>query len=115
MQRGNVKRVASAVGEESSAIAFVHQVLTSKRGLQCRPNSKPNANRRRLNRLSLVFEGNTSRCTGLRLTLEQACRLWQVDVSTCETLLEYLVRTGVLRKTASGFYIAAVPTTPNHA
>ena len=52
---------------------------------------------------------------GLRLTLEQACRLWQVDVSTCETLLEYLVRTGVLRKTASGFYIAAVPTTPNHA
>ena len=47
---------------------------------------------------------------GLRLTLEQACRLWQVDVSTCETLLEHLVRAGFLRKTASGFYIAAVST-----
>jgi hypothetical protein len=44
---------------------------------------------------------------GLRVTLEQACRLRQVDVSTCEMLLEYLVRTGVLCKTDSGFYIAA--------
>ena len=47
---------------------------------------------------------------GLRVTLEQACRLWQVDVSTCERLLEYLVRTGVLCTTDSGFYIAAVIT-----
>ena len=47
---------------------------------------------------------------GLRVTLEQACRLWQVDVSTCEMLLEYLVRAGFLCKTASGFYIAAVST-----
>jgi hypothetical protein len=47
---------------------------------------------------------------GLRVTLEQACRLWQVDVSTCETLLEHLVRAGFLRKTDSGFYIAAVGT-----
>jgi hypothetical protein len=44
---------------------------------------------------------------GLRLTLAQACRLWQVDMFTCETLLEYLVRVGVLCKTDSGFYIAA--------
>jgi hypothetical protein len=47
---------------------------------------------------------------GLRVTLEQACRLWQVDVSTCEMLLEYLVRAGFLRKTASGFYIAGIST-----
>jgi hypothetical protein len=47
---------------------------------------------------------------GLRVTLAQACRLWQVDVSTCETLFEYLVRVGVLCKTDSGFYIAAVTT-----
>jgi hypothetical protein len=47
---------------------------------------------------------------GLRLTLEQACRLWQVDVSTCEGLLEYLVRAGFLCRTDSGFYIAAVST-----
>ena len=47
---------------------------------------------------------------GLRVTLEQACRLWQVDVSTCEMLLEYLVRAGFLRQTDSGFHIAAVST-----
>jgi hypothetical protein len=47
---------------------------------------------------------------GLRVTLAQACRLWQVDVFTCEMLLEYLVRVGVLCKTDSGFYIAAVTT-----
>jgi hypothetical protein len=44
---------------------------------------------------------------GLRLTLAQACRLWQVDMFTCEMLLEYLVRVGVLCKTDGGFYIAA--------
>jgi hypothetical protein len=44
---------------------------------------------------------------GLRLTLAQACRLWQVDMFTCEMLLEYLVRVGVLCKTDSGFYTAA--------
>jgi hypothetical protein len=45
---------------------------------------------------------------GLRVTLEQACRLWQVDVSTCEMLLVYLVRVGFLCRTDTGFYIAAV-------
>ena len=43
---------------------------------------------------------------GLRLTCEQACRLWQVDVSTCQTLLDHLVREGSLCKTKSGFYVA---------
>jgi hypothetical protein len=47
---------------------------------------------------------------GLRVTLAQACRLWQVDVFTCEMLLEYLVRVGFLCKTESDFYIAAVTT-----
>jgi hypothetical protein len=44
---------------------------------------------------------------GLRLTCDQACRLWHVDVSTCEELLERLVREGCLCKTHSGFYIAS--------
>jgi hypothetical protein len=44
---------------------------------------------------------------GLRLTLAQACRLWQVDVSTCEMLLDRFVRAGFLCKTDKGFYIAA--------
>ena len=44
---------------------------------------------------------------GLRLTCDQACRLWHVDVSTCEELLEHLVCEGCLCKTHSGFYIAS--------
>jgi hypothetical protein len=47
---------------------------------------------------------------GLRLTREQACRLWQVDVSTCERLLDHLVREGSLCKTDSGFYVASETT-----
>ena len=46
---------------------------------------------------------------GLRLTVSQACWLWQVDVPTCEMLLEELVREGFLYKTDNGAYIA-VPT-----
>ena len=47
---------------------------------------------------------------GLRLTCDQACRLWHVDVSTCEELLEHLVRKDCLCKTHSGFYIASQDT-----
>jgi hypothetical protein len=47
---------------------------------------------------------------GLRLTCEQACRLWQVDVSTCKKLLDHLVREGSLCKTNSGFYVASEAT-----
>jgi len=44
---------------------------------------------------------------GLRLTFKQACRLWQVDVVTCEKLLDHLIRKGSLRKTNSGFYVSS--------
>jgi hypothetical protein len=44
---------------------------------------------------------------GLRVTLAQACRLWQVDAATCEALLERLVREGFLCKTEGGFYTAS--------
>jgi hypothetical protein len=60
---------------------------------------------RRLIRLSLVFGLNTA-MPGLRLTASQACRLWQLETSTCETLLEQLVREGFLYKTDNGAYIA---------
>jgi len=43
---------------------------------------------------------------GLRLTVAQACRLWHVDVSTCEMLFEQLVREGFLYKTEKSAYIA---------
>ena len=44
---------------------------------------------------------------GLRVTLAQACRLWQVDMSTCEKLLGHLVRDGFLSRTDSGFYVTS--------
>jgi len=47
---------------------------------------------------------------GLRLTVSQGCRLWHVDVSTCEVLFEQLVREGFLCKTEKSAYIA-LPTT----
>ena len=47
---------------------------------------------------------------GLQVTLAQACGLWQVDIATCETLLDHLVRDGFLCKTDSGFYAASQET-----
>jgi hypothetical protein len=48
---------------------------------------------------------------GLRVTLAQACRLWQLDVAMCEMLLDHLVQEGFLHQTDTGFYIAVVATT----
>jgi hypothetical protein len=55
--------------------------------------------------------GEYQEMPGLRLTFAQACRLWQVDASTCEMLLEQLVRERFLYKTDSGAYIAMSATT----
>ena len=46
---------------------------------------------------------------GLRVSVVQACRLWQVDASTCEMVLDQLVLEGFLCKSDSGFYVAAGP------
>ena len=51
---------------------------------------------------------------GLRMTLAQACRLWQLDAATCEALLDHLVREGFLHKTDSGFYVASSDTRGRH-
>ena len=51
--------------------------------------------------------GEYAEMPGLRVTLAQACRLWQVDTATCETLLDHLVRDGFLCRTDSGFYAAS--------
>ena len=44
---------------------------------------------------------------GLRLTFAQACRLWQMDPTTCGMVLERLTRDGALLRTRQGHYIAA--------
>ena len=55
-------------------------------------------------------QGEFFEMPGLRLTCEQACRLGQVDVFTCERLLDHLVREGALCKTDSGFYVTSATT-----
>ena len=70
----------------------------------------PGQGRRDLPPLELLaarVRGEYVEMPGLRVSLAQASRLWQVDVSTCERLLDQLVREGFLSKTETGFYISA--------
>lgn len=52
------------------------------------------------------IRGEYAEMPGLRLTCAEACRLWQLDASTCEMVLEQLVRETFLRRTLDGAYIA---------
>jgi hypothetical protein len=42
----------------------------------------------------------------LQLTVAQACRLWQIDQSTCNAVLEQLMHEDFLRQTPNGGYVA---------
>ena len=42
---------------------------------------------------------------GLRLTLEQAQRMWALDATTCAALISSLVDTGFLFKTRDGAFM----------
>jgi hypothetical protein len=44
------------------------------------------------------------------LTLAQACRLWQIDLTTCEAVMQILVGERFLHRTIDGAFIA-FPTT----
>jgi len=44
---------------------------------------------------------------GLRLTLDQAQRLWQLGRRDCEDLLHILVDSGFLARTAAGAFVRA--------
>jgi hypothetical protein len=59
-----------------------------------------------LDALAARVRGEYGEMPGLQLTVSQACRLWQVEMSTCEMLLEQLVREGFLYKMDSGAYAA---------
>ena len=65
-----------------------------------------------LDALVARIRGEYREMPGLRLTFVQACRLWQMDAPTCQTLLEQLVREAFLCRTEKGFYIAR-PATPS--
>jgi len=57
-------------------------------------------------RLLARIRGEYREMPGLRLTFEQACRLWQVDAATCCCVLENLVAEGFLHRTHEGAYCA---------
>jgi DNA-binding IclR family transcriptional regulator len=59
-----------------------------------------------LDALVARVRGEYSEMPGLQLTVSEASRLWQVDMPTCERLLEQLVREGFLYKTDNGAYVA---------
>ena len=43
---------------------------------------------------------------GLSLTVEQACRLWNIDRTVCEETMAALVTDGSLVRTAGGHFVA---------
>jgi|ERR1043166_5925692 len=43
---------------------------------------------------------------GLKLTSQQACRLWAADEDSCRLALERLITEGVLHRTGTGKYVA---------
>jgi hypothetical protein len=69
---GNVKRVASAVGEESIAVALFTRCFTSKRGRQCRPNRKADATGHRIRSvISKTYSQLLTSDTSLRISTER--------------------------------------------
>jgi len=52
---------------------------------------------------------------GLRLTVSQACRLWQLDEATCLLLLEQLVAEHYLHRTTDGAYATTPSMRPKPA
>ena len=52
------------------------------------------------------IRGEYAEMPGLRLTFDQACRLWQLDARTCEVVLHVLIAEGFLVRTTNGAFIA---------
>jgi DNA-binding IclR family transcriptional regulator len=51
-----------------------------------------------------VIRGEFDEAPDLRVTVEQAVELWNVDVSTVRTILETFVDVGFLRRSPDGVY-----------
>ncbi len=52
------------------------------------------------------IRGEYQTMPGLKLTREQACRLWAVDQDTCDRAISALVEEGFLHNTGTGKFIA---------
>jgi hypothetical protein len=51
-----------------------------------------------------IVRGEFQEIPGLHLTKPQICRLWGLDASTCDALVDELVDERFLRRTANGGY-----------
>jgi hypothetical protein len=51
------------------------------------------------------IRGEYAALPGLKLTLAQACRLWNVDERVCDLAFKVLIQDGVLARTVSGTYV----------
>jgi hypothetical protein len=60
-------------------------------------------------RLLEVVRGEFLEMPGLRLTRQQARRLWALDADTCDAVLSTLEGSGFLRRTREGKYMLAFP------
>ena len=59
-----------------------------------------------LDLLESRVRGEYQEMPGLKLTVSQASRLWQLDHATCEAVLGRLVDEGFLIRTSEGSYVA---------
>ncbi len=62
-------------------------------------------------RLLEIVRGEFLEMPGLRLTRQQARRLWALDPDTCDALLATLEGSGFLRRTREGKFMLAFPRT----
>ena len=60
-------------------------------------------------RLLEIVRGEFLEMPGLRLTRQQARRLWALDADTCDAVLSTLEGSGFLRRTREGKYMLAFP------
>jgi hypothetical protein len=58
--------------------------------------------------LVLRIRGEFMEMPGLRLTLEQAQKMWALDATTCAALIAALVDTGFLFKTRDGAFMRLI-------
>jgi hypothetical protein len=61
------------------------------------------------------IRGEYREMPGLRLTIAQACRLFQLDMPTCVPLLEQLAAEGTLARQVDGTYCARSAMRPRPA
>lgn len=62
-----------------------------------------------LDELIRRIQGEFHEMPGLRLTLTQACWIWQVDLMTCRSVFAHLLKANVVYKTDDGYYMAVTP------